>query len=123
MKTALDILKDARQLISKEYNWCKYDMAKMPSGPSITCLDYIGCFETHPDACKWCSIGAIKKSCEQTMSVIDTQWDEYLSARYAIEDIVVALGYEDISEWNDHPTTTHQNVMNVFDDGIQQLTP
>lgn len=101
MKSTLQILKDARELLSDEKRWIKavYEVDR----------DGVRCF---------CLMGALGKSSG------DPERDNYYawlsSAEEAVRDCIAVErgGLRSIARFNDDPATTHRDVLSVLDCAI-----
>ena len=96
MKTTLEILREARELISVPERWTTGASARTLDG----CELYSG---AHEAAVCWCAIGAIRHSVGKYGNIIDI------------------LGELDprLDEWND--THTHAEVLALFDRTIARM--
>ncbi len=92
----LEILSNAQNLIRDPRNWAKHTYSKDMLGMSVE--------PTSPDACRWCSIGAVLK-------VLDLPSD---TSRHPTFDLLEkANGNWAVPDFND--TSTHEEVMEMFD--------
>ena len=97
--TVLEVLVRARANVKK--GWCQESSAKDTYGFSVAYWQ--------PEACFWCIMGAIWKACGS----IDAIHGE--KAEAVIRDI---LDEKYISQWNDKPGRTKQEVLDLFDKAI-----
>ena len=95
-------LKDAKALIKNKEHWCKEDLAQDKEGRSVDVCD--------EDAHSWCILGAVTK-------VFNYSY-EYESAISALKS-QLPPDYKSIDEYNDHFMTTHQDILDLFDDAIE----
>lgn len=113
MKTnKLDIknyLIQARELIQNEKNWCKLAPARNKSG-ACTYLD-------SPEACKFCAIGALAKVAEAN----NGRFHNNLVYSMTLDHLSKQLDWKSITEFNDDPKTTHQDILSLFDKAIQAI--
>ena len=102
-KRASDVLREARALIADEQRWCKHAEARNADGGGVE-------FD-HPDAARWCAIGAVWRACNTW-----TRWEIadylYLAAERLRPGISGHVTY------NDHPDTTHADILALFDEAI-----
>jgi hypothetical protein len=101
--TALEILRAARSKISLSVRWTKHCNASNSDGDPVMASD--------PVAVCWCALGAVYASSPQNTNVARNFAREALS-RTAGTCIVT---------FNDHATTTHADVLRVFDKTIARL--
>lgn len=97
MKTALQILIDARALIEKPEKWTKETFARD--------ADNTPCLERSISAVCWCALGAISRSAPGIPSAID--------AKDALRRVIDSK----ISKFNDEHT--HAEVLAAFDKAIE----
>lgn len=116
-QTASDILQKARKLISKPEAWTKGSFARDAEGRICNS-------DRSPFACSWCALGAINYSTNSfTMA-----FDAFRLARSLLCKAVRARVTHDDSDnpttnpasYNDSPSTTHADILAVFDDAIAQ---
>lgn len=100
-KTALDILKAARELLSDAKRWGKHLTASDSWGNSVS--------PTSPSAHCWCVYGAIEKA---RSSMDDNDRAEVLLAKY------LPPKETGISTFNDRLTTSHADILALFDRAI-----
>lgn len=100
-KTTLQILEEARALISAPSAWIKRDLARdrhgdvvAPDGQSAYC---------------WCAVGALQK--------VDDAGVEQHEALDRLRDSL-GLAHRDVAEFNDDPRTIHADVLALFDRAI-----
>lgn len=100
--TPLEMLHQAKQKISKPENWCKGNSAVNAAGAPVPVK--------YREACRWCSVGSVGS----IRASSDGYWDAV-----AILDRATSYQtdgfYRDIIDLNDHPDTTHDDVVEVFD--------
>lgn len=101
--TTREILVAARKLIEKPENWCQADYALDKTGKSVSCFADEG-----PDACAFCSSGAIFRVAIDSPLLPD--------ARMALVQAMDA----DIAYFNDKHT--HAEVLAAFDRAIAKLS-
>lgn len=100
MKTALEILKEARAIIATPGKWTKGEFARDKEGNKVGICS--------PDASQFCAVGAINR--------IGRAAGDVTFARAAF------LEAEPAGVWfNDHPNTTHADVLAAFDRAIAKL--
>ena len=100
MKTAKQILIDAKELISNPVKWTTRFWARNAAGKPITSYS--------PEACQWCSWGALMK----------VQAGGDINVAY---QTLTDFMYGNIAAFNDSPNTTHADVMARFDRAIESL--
>ena len=110
MKTAKQILIDAKELISNPKKWTTKYWAKNEAGESVS--------TSAPEACQWCSWGALMK----------VQDGSNLTEAYqTLEDAIGGISRgsswksKNMVTFNDDPDTTHADVMAAFDRAIKSL--
>jgi len=118
MKTAKDLLIEARNLISDPKNWAQ--------GVEVTdCDGWELPYVWHHTATCFCSIGAIKKASETDTDFLDLDFEEtpYAKAITAMTNAVQKLSgyYDTIEGFNDAQETEHSDVMVMFDHAIANL--
>lgn len=77
-----------------EATWCKKVIAMDMDGKQIST-------SKDPRACKWCLLGWLCKT--STESEIDNRWNT----------ICKKLGVDEVSVWNDDPSRTFQEVLQL----------
>lgn len=103
MKLASQILAEAKELISSPEKWTKGAMARDIHGAPLAYLWPLS------DNINFCLLGAI--------TCILRQFDEQSSLAY--EAIIEAAGSpSSIIDWNDDPSRTHEEVMEVLRNAI-----
>lgn len=97
-----DVFVQAKATLSDESKWCKGSMARTREEKAVPC--------THPDAIKWCILGAIYLHAEPG-SVLSAQMQGYLSGRSAMTN-------DSLSRIND--SRGHQAIMAELDKLIEE---
>jgi hypothetical protein len=114
--TALEILRAARAKISHADAWtkgalsrdaCGLDLHLVPEGVTLS-----------PPVC-WCPLGAIF-ACAELPDCIDGAVTRTLERGEARHQLSLTAGLEIVS-FNDHATTTHADILRVFDKTIARL--
>jgi hypothetical protein len=109
----IDILKTGKAVIANPENWTKFYMATDEYG-RMTPLN-------SPQACKWCMSGALHRAFHE-LGGVDEHGDPKPGTVEIFRDISntfsVLTGMNFMSVYNDHRTTTHTDVMNIFDRAI-----
>lgn len=100
--TALSVLVAARKLITPRRAWIKGDFGKDAKGKTLV--------TPHPDAVRFCSIGAIRQAAGKAE----------LTKIKARETLRGAMN-GDILNFNDDPETTHRQVLAAFGRAIKKL--
>ena len=101
--TVAEHLRAARELISDESRWCQKAVARDSDGEAVSVHS--------PRAVQWCVNGALEKVVPAGTSVFNT--------RIRLGECIPAdvLVYS-IHRYNDHPDTTHEDILNWFDSAI-----
>lgn len=100
MTTPASLLTSAREALTDPRRWTKGHMALDKRGYSVYAAD--------PTAVCWCLMGALE--------VPAIGWSEAHQEAYITLVKMLGMG---VSEFNDHPNTTHQMVLDVLDQAIQ----
>jgi len=118
MKTE-DLLRKARKRIENKQNWCKGYAAVDKDGLFITPTG-------SPAAVSWCAMGAIRR--ESSVHYGRMYLGRYrrytkenvaaLKARKALVDVLPEK-FVVLSRYNDHPETTHAEILELFDRAIE----
>lgn len=108
------LIKMARSVLTNPDNW----------GKKAYAYDRLGLIvePTYDTACKFCSAGALYKSLDiLNISVWDFYFvaREYLDKSVPKESIASEGVVPDIIVYNDLPTTTHADILSLFDRAIQ----
>ena len=113
------ILTRAKELISEPDRWVKgaYSLDK----------NFNHVHRNDPKACKWCLSGSIEAATE--MLAVSTRSDiflylseEYIEAKRVLLKMSDLDGFPSISQWNDHPDRTHEEVIDLLDRAIASDT-
>ncbi len=106
--TPHEVLVQARKLIERPERWTKGNFAK-------DAHQYAVYPESHRAAC-WCAHGAtIKASAED--------WAKHASAIAALRNALTAGWARNIVSFNDDPSTTHADILALFDRAIESTRP
>lgn len=97
MKSTVEILREARDLISDRDRWCQGVEALTKEGIDVDAR--------HPKAIRWCALGAVWK-----LPIKHKDWEDAVRVLYA--------GCGSLTEFND--SHTHAEVLALFDDAIQR---
>ena len=109
---AKEILVLARRLISNPGHWCKDSMAKKKASGR-----FVGCSVADWEACQWCATGAIDAS------IPSDAWVPHIEGRREAWEIMGNVcSMDNMVEFNDHPETKHEDVLDVFDQAIARLS-
>lgn len=100
------ILQAARKKIEDPANWTKHAPARDSDG----CL--VDPKNSH--ATCWCTVGAFYS--------VTPDYDDFLKTVKFVNTILPDV-YEKISDFNDHPETTHDQVLSLFDRAIEKAKP
>ena len=102
MQTVTKALTDARKLISKPENWTKKTLARDNAGKN--------CLLLSKDAVCYCSVGALHKSA--------------VNDRIIANAMQILRGFtpnnRPVVHYNDHTTTTHEDILAMFDLAIEK---
>ena len=101
MKSAHQILVEARELLSVPERWTKDEYARDPSGEAVMPLS--------ERAVCWCTIGAMYR-------IAGAHGDELRKAKRALER---ATQDGAIAVFNDDPSRTHAEILAAFDRAIE----
>lgn len=96
-------------MISKEENWCKRAPARSKRGGIVNVAS--------AEACQFCAIGAIAKVAEAN----NGRFENNLVYSMALDHLSKQLDWKPITDYNDDPKTTHQDILSLFDKAIQEL--
>lgn len=124
MKTVLDVLKAARELLSDESKWTQGDLVRAADGRYLD--------DVHsPEAACFCLVGGIDRSLppiprrkEDSIDVLDA-WHDLRSRSLktvsrAIRSLTDSVYNEpSIPRFNDDPGTTHEDILKVLDEAIK----
>lgn len=101
--TAKELLIAAKQLIATPDSWTKYYPATTSTG---------ACISPHsPDATCFCSYGALDKAAGPGD-------DNHIVYREALSALQELAPNGHVAIFNDHPNTTHDMVLDLFDKAI-----
>lgn len=106
-KTAVQILTEARTLITPPGAWTQGLFARNVGGQLVDFMD--------PDAVCWCAAGARRRADEGCASVGDGQALAYLN-------MATPVGFAGLVGFNDDPKTTQADVVALFDRAISLAT-
>lgn len=101
MKTTVQILEEARELLSDESRWTKGVVARKENGKAV--------LPNHPEAYSFCALGVIAK-------VADVSTGENLY--YPAMSILRNVMGQTITFFNDAPERKHSEVLEAFDKAI-----
>ena len=127
------LLENARNRIAKRENWAQGQLATTAVGSPVSA--------TSPDACKWCSIGAIAAEAGTGLDKITCLGGEVLDSTYgytgappeyndalralrrSYKELFPTLPYDSIAWFNDEHggTVGHEGVLKAFDHAIDSL--
>lgn len=117
MNRTAEILIEAQTLIRKPSNWVKgYDAMGELGGVG-------GLRVESPLATRFCARGAIKRVSGYYNNPDTSVYPEYLSAKEAIDEAAKTDNsslFETIVNFNDRTSTTHEDIMRVFDSAISK---
>lgn len=100
---------EARELIRDEKNWCKKVPARNKKGISV--------YVDSPEACQFCALGALAKVAEANHG----RFENNLIYSMTLDYLSKQLDWRPITDFNDDPKTTHQDILSLFDKAIQEL--
>jgi len=116
MQKTIDMLAKARELLSCPSCWTQHEIGRTASGNAVS-VDV-------PDVVAYCAIGALTRVLWMT--------DEYEAASSASDMLAEAAcrlfperlsegvgdGVDPVVEVNDHPTTSHADVLRMYDTAL-----
>ena len=102
---SVNTLRRARDLISDPEKWTKGGMGRKSDGDPVGVYD-VG----REDVVKWCMSGALRKVADNEQVFNKAYWS-------CMSQVPVQVKTS-LPRFNDHPSTTHQDVMFVFDQAI-----
>ena len=100
--TTLQILKAARELLSTPERWTKGWSARDAAGNRLATTD--------PDAVCWCAGGAVERI---TGGSTQSGGKAEIVLAIVLPDKAICLGL-----WNDAPSTTHADILALYDRAI-----
>lgn len=106
--TTEQLLYVAKARITDPDNWCKGASAFTSNGRPVGVSD--------PNACKWCSYGALAYAHDVT------SLEQECEAEFVNADVLLRRAANvggSYIEFNDRPSTTHSDVMRMFDKAIE----
>ena len=119
MDIEMKILKEAREIITPEDRWTKGVLARDKQGDAIS-----------PDSIEavcFCAMGAIDKAAYMQEYPLSSDVPDIGAGEIAAE-VICLLGEEvnrryrggtiSVNAWNDDPSTTHKDVLKMFDRAI-----
>lgn len=107
--TPAALLKKAKALISDPNAWIRGHAGTDKSGLPVRA--------NHPDACRWCALGALWKAADyDTREAI---YCEIVDAEVCLESALGVSLITGIARYNDDPETTHTDVMSLYDRAIE----
>ena len=115
--TVLELLQNARQLLSDPARWTKGCFARNAEGQAV-----------HPvlgKAACWCSVGAIRKEFSREHGYTDRSAtvSSFLDAHLLLHQLLSSGKHSaGIPSFNDHPDTTHADVLALFDRAIEHCS-
>lgn len=107
----IEILRGARELLADPSKWTKGVHARDQQGAIVHCID--------PDAISFCMGGAVDRQCCADERY--TASPEYQAACGALLDALKV--HRNVVDFNDDPATTHQDMLDLFDEAIKKLEP
>ena len=105
---SVNTLRRARDLISDPKKWTKGAMGRKRNGDAVVADDVKSI-----DVVKWCMSGALRKAANKDDNI-------YANVYWYCVDSIPTQENESLHRFNDHPSTTHQDVMSVFDRAISK---
>lgn len=114
-KTVLDILKEARELISDPRDWTVGCYAHNDRGDDVE--------PTDTSACQWCARGALCVAADITVEELEfsEERNSPQKARNLLDRCAEEISGYGIVHVNDH--TDHPTVMKAFDCAISKASP
>jgi len=104
--TTKDLLEKARELISDPARWTKGAVARDLNGEPIE--------EFSSDAVCFCSIGVV--------SSVANCLGLFNSTTHLLDRCAGKRGYPNILSFNDAPTTTHEDIVSLFQEAINDAS-
>jgi hypothetical protein len=108
MNKHVKVLQDARELITK--GWTQKVYARLADNAPIHFFN--------KDACSFCMVGAIYRC---NVAIVDNGTTDNYYNYYGIQYLWTALGFNgesQLTEWNDIPNRTVDEVLTVYDNAI-----
>ena len=99
----VEILRAARDKIAAPGGWTRLANARDARGTRVP--------SQSPRAVCFCAIGAIG-------SQVELFGEEFWKAAKKVEEVIQGIGYHRIPDWNDHPSRTQEEVVEIFDRAI-----
>jgi len=106
---AIDLLREARALISDPDKWTQGTLARNAYGSEVA--------HYSPDACKWCAVGAISRVAASNNASYETEMSAYSALVQASR---ILFDSDAVGEVND--THTHADVLALFDRAIELIS-
>ncbi len=106
MTQAAETLRAAKALIDTPKKWTQHALARLGDDQS--------CFSHDPNAVCFCIIGAISRAESDVACSIAA----FRIASNTLLHLTRSLGFHSVGDFNDHPDTSHTNVMALFDRAI-----
>lgn len=103
MKTTVEILTAARELLSVPERWTKGSPARTSDGTMTDARS--------EDAVCWCARGALQR--------VSDCCDEVYASRAILRQATGNYGFKDYVYLNDLPKTTHADILSLFDRAIE----
>ena len=109
-RSTVEILRAARERISDPGRWTKNELARERNGVSVPSWD--------DAACQWCAIGAAWCEAGAALGALHPAIDALANAAQELfPERIVGIAWR-VSTVNDHPETTHADVLRVYDRAI-----
>lgn len=110
-RTIVEILQEAKELISNPENWCQGDLYQREDGSPVT--------TAHAESiCRYCSVGAIYKTVPWgNTNAGKNHWSVMSYLERAIDLRSKVSRSHEIVDFND--TNPHSEVMKMWDDAIR----
>ena len=106
-----EVLLKARDLISTPKKWTKHAFARRSNNRPTTSSSHV--------ATKWCMVGAIQRGAR---IVVPEHWDVVVNETLNVLNEHSAIVKGGNTYFNDHPDTTHDKVIRVFNDTIDKVS-
>ena len=109
MSSTVELLRKARDLIEQK-GWTRGAYARTAGGTPVPVHD--------PDACRFCSVGALIRA---SLDTPESSQEEYDTARRLFVRQIKSFASDDtvIPAWNDAPSRTVFDVLAAFDRAVQ----
>lgn len=110
--TLLNILRDAKKLISNKNNWCQHAGALDKNGECV--------YSLNEEAVKFCVLGAINRACNKHIPTINSQYNSIVSKLLQYLNKFSYRLYKKpyVIEVNDY--SSHEDVIKVLTEALKE---